>query len=116
MASVSVQDARDMFMQIVRQLPFYGFHLFPITHSSNWNMPQSVYIGINLAGIFFLSATKQVYRSFSFLDVVSHVSTPYVIQLAFEGGQSILCKTICGDEITSLLIDYKYAELKKTTL
>jgi hypothetical protein len=109
----SLEEARDKYLQYCFQLPFYGYHLFPVTHYSDWRMPQDVFIAINYTGIFFVSADKDVYNSFSYLELRSHTSTPYALKLSFDNNLSIEVKSDKGDEIISLIIDYKFLELSK---
>mgnify|MGYP005996093445 CR=1 FL=1 len=110
---VSKEEAKQMYFQFCVQLPFYGFHVFPARHSSSWDMPGNIYIAIHVNGIFFLSAGKEVYYSFPFLEVLTHTSTPYTLQISFDNNQSIELRTNKGDEIISLIIDYKYFEFTK---
>ena len=108
----NADQAMERYLNHCTQLPFYGYHLFQVTHHSEWQMPMTVYLAINLEGLHFMSAEKETFFSFSFLEVTSHVSSPYGLQLGFDDGRSITVKTIKGDEIVSIFIDYKYFELK----
>lgn len=59
-----------------------------------------------------MSHKKQIYYQFQFLDITTHSSTPHTVSLGFESNELIL-RTTKGDEILSLIIDYKYHRLKE---
>ena len=112
LVGVSQEEARRMYMLYCIQLPFFGFHLFSVRHASDWDLPSDFYVAINVSGLFFCSADKEVYFSFPFMDVITHLSTPFSLQIGFDNNQQLEMRTNAGDEIISLIIDYKYAELK----
>ena len=104
--------AKESYLYYCSQLPFFGYHLFPVRYNGNWKMPNNVYIGINVAGIFFLSADKDVYYGFSFMEVKAHSCNANSLKLIFDC-DSVQVYSNKGDEIISLLIDYKYYHLKE---
>lgn len=106
---VDKNEATKMYIQFCTQLPFYGFHLYPVKHYSVlWKMPTDIFIAVHILGIFFLSAGKEVFYCFPFINVLTHTATPFTLQIGFENNQNIELRTNQGDEIISLIIDYKY--------
>lgn len=114
LVGVGKEEAKNMFLQFCTQLPFYGFHIFPVKHhSSSWKMPTDVFIAIHISGIFFLSAGKEVFYSFPFIAAQTHTATPFTLLIGFDNNQNIELRTNKGDEIISLIIDYKYFHFSK---
>merc|ERR1712130_1099747 len=104
------------FLQYCIQLPFYGYHLVEVrpSSSSGWDLPSVFYVALHVSGLFFVSADKEVFYSFPFTDILKHVSTPFSLQIGFDHKQELEVLTDAGDEIISLIIDYKYYHMKSS--
>ena len=116
LAGVSADDARNAFLDICKQLPFYGFHLFHVTTvqtQGDWKLPQKFLLGISQAGVFCLNSSKEIYHSFAFLDILYYSSTATAVELSLADGRNISANTNKGEEVISLIIDYKYHQLSK---
>eukprot|EP01096_Ripella_sp_DP13-Kostka_P006166 TRINITY_DN2192_c0_g1_i1.p1 TRINITY_DN2192_c0_g1~~TRINITY_DN2192_c0_g1_i1.p1 ORF type:complete len:312 (+),score=129.40 TRINITY_DN2192_c0_g1_i1:113-1048(+) len=111
---VDQDELRAKYLQICKQLTFYGYKMIPAKHSSTWNMPSDIYLGIAQAGVFFLSSkTKEAFYSFSYLEILTHTSSPTTLLLGFDSGDEIELLTSHGDEAISLILDYKYLEFQE---
>ena len=74
-------------------------------------MPNNLFVGINVSGLYFMSADKEVYYCFSLFDIKAHSCLPSMLKLVFEKDYIELI-TDKAEEFVSLLIDYKYHHLK----
>lgn len=112
---LSKEETINKYLLKCTKLPFYGFHLFPVQFLDQTEgiiLPDEYYIGLHHSGVFFLGANKKIYGKYSYWDVLTHTSTPHIVTLTFSNNITVSARTIKGDEIISLVIDYKYLMLK----
>ena len=92
---------------VTKTEPGPGFRV-QATSAQAWNLPKSFYIGLCWDAFYFMNTEKVVYERFVYEDIHFHSSTASTIDLSFEGDRSILLHTSQGEEILSIVIDYKY--------
>ena len=62
--------------------------------NQDWNLPDQLFIAINLNGLFLLSdKNEEIFYSFAYLELLRQRSTPTALILTFEGVDDLVLHT-----------------------
>ena len=107
---LSPDEAKELFLQRVYQLPTFGSVFFEVRQSTDTKFPEQVNVAINKNGVSIIDPrSKEILSMYSFTEI-SHWSSGdtyfHMTIGSFMNGRKVLCETAFGYKMDDLLSSY----------